>query len=302
MTAPDAILYTVIVVNYNGLKHLAGCLQALSEQTFPAFQYEVLIVDNASVDGSVAWLQQHYSRYRLLRLPTNVGFAQANNIAASHARADWLVLLNHDTLADPFWLEEMHNARIRTGSAVAAKLVLSHEPTRLNSAGLMLLRDGRGADRGFLQPDHGQYERTEPVFMGCGAAIMLPKPRAGQLLPADYFLYYEDLATGWAMQKQGRPVVYAPRALVRHAVGATQREATPYFHFLTLRNRWLTAAIHGGAFLTAAITLIILVKCLLAIVVKRDRALSLALLRVLPSGAWLYLRHLWRTHVIGAAS
>jgi GT2 family glycosyltransferase len=284
------ILYSVIVVNFNGRDHLPGCLKSLKEQTLPAHLFEVLIVDNGSTDGSTDWLREHHPSLRVYRSDTNLGFAGANNLGMSYARASWLVLLNHDTLADPFWLEEMHRVRMETGGAVVAKLVLAEDPTRLNSTGLYLLRDGRGADRGFLQPDHGQYERTEATFMGCAAAIMLPRPPGPKLLPAEFFLYYEDLFWGWANQLAGRGVTYAPRALVRHAVGAKVREATPFFQHLTLRNRWFLCAYHQEWFLVGYVTLVILAKgCLTG-----DIRMSLATWTALPAAMLMTLRRFLR--------
>jgi GT2 family glycosyltransferase len=299
------LLYSIIIVNYQGEKHLKACLTSVQQQTFPAHQFEVLIVDNASTDGSLAILRNEFPQYHPIRSAVNLGFAGGNNLGVKYARASWVVLLNNDTLADPFWLEEMHRVRLETGQAVAAKLVLASDPTILNSAGLFLLRDGRGADRGYLQPDLGQYERTEPVFAGCGAAVMLPKPAPGEeLLPSDYFLYYEDLAAGWARQSANLGMVYAPRALVRHAVGAASREASPRFQFFIARNRLFTALRQGDMVLVILATMTILVKCLLAgfeflqSPTREHLNLLIAFCHAIPSALWAQVKYLIQREVL----
>lgn len=242
---------SVLIVNFNGAKHLPACLTALENQTFPRDQFEVILVDNASADGSVELVRRQFPWVNLLPLTTNTGFAEGNNVAARHARGGTLVLLNNDTIADPFWLEELLRERDESGAtAVASKLVFAHDPTIINSAGSFLLRDGRGADRGFREPDIGQYEEAMLVFAGCGAAIAVPAPPPGKpLLDPRYFVYYEDLDYFWRLQLGAGTVRYAPRSLVRHVHGAAAGDQSPLFHFYVERNRALTALRNADAFL-----------------------------------------------------
>jgi len=254
----DAVLVSVVVVNYRGAAYLAACLTALAEQTLPRHRYEVVVVENASTDGSARLIREQFPWVRLVESPVNLGFAAGNNLGVRQARGTWVALLNNDTVADPFWLEESLRQLRGPTAAAAAKLVYARDPTVLNSAGLTLLRDGRGADRGFGQADLGQYERTDAVFAGCGAALILPRPPDGEdLFDARYFLYYEDLELGWRRRRAGLATTYAPRSLVRHAVGASAGEASPLFRFCVERNRALTSLRHGDAALafTSALTL-----------------------------------------------
>jgi GT2 family glycosyltransferase len=241
----------VLIVNYNGAKHLPACLSALERQTVPRERFEVVLIDNASADGSAELVRERFPWVRLFPLDRNTGFAEGNNIAARHARGHLLVLLNNDTIPDPFWLEEL--LRVSTahpGCAVASKLVFAHDPRLINSTGLFLLRDGRGADRGFKQVDDGRYEAGGPVFAGCGAALALPAPPPGEpLFDPRYFVYYEDLDAGWRAALRGRATIYAPRSLVRHVHGAAAGDASPLFWFHVERNRALTALRDGDPFL-----------------------------------------------------
>ena len=245
----DSPLFTVLVVNYNGARHLGPCLAALAGQTLPRHRYEVVLVDNASADDSVARVRAEFPWVRVVSQPRNAGFAGGNNAGVPSARGRFLVLLNNDTVADPHWLAELA-AEVAPGVAVASKLVFAHDPGTINSAGLELLRDGRGCDRGFRQADVGQFERPCPVFAGCGAAVVFDTAALdGPLFDPRYFMYYEDLDAFWRGALAGRPARYAPRSLVRHVHGGSAGEESPLFRFHVERNRALTGLRNADVFL-----------------------------------------------------
>jgi GT2 family glycosyltransferase len=262
-------LLSVLIVNFNGRDHLPACLAALAAQTLPPDRFEVVVFDNASADGS-AELVERFPGVRLVRSPRNVGFAQGNNLAARHARGRHWVLLNPDTVADPFFLEEVVRAIDENpGCAVACKLVLAEDPTRLNSGGLFLLRDGRGADRGFRQPDDGRYEGGGEVFAGCAAALAVPALPPGEVLfDPRLFLYCEDLEFGWRWRRAGRRVVFCPRAVVRHKVGAGD---SPTHTFHAERNR-AVVALRWGDPVTAVLAAV-------GLMARAMRAVAFGLLR-----------------------
>lgn len=242
-------LISILIVNFNGVRHLRACLVALGEQTLPRERFEVVLVDNASSDGSCEFIRREFPWVRLVENPVNAGFAGGNNLGVQHARGRWLVLLNNDTIPDPFWLEELA-AEMKPGRAVASKLVFAHDPGLVNSAGLQLLRDGRGADRGFKHRDRGQFESPGPVFAGCGAAIALDRHvLRGPLFDPRYFLYYEDLDAFWRAGLAGFTTVYAPRSLVRHVHGGSAGDQSPLFRFHVERNRALTSLRNADFFL-----------------------------------------------------
>jgi N-acetylglucosaminyl-diphospho-decaprenol L-rhamnosyltransferase len=274
---------SVLIVSYNARDHLPACLSALAAQTLPRDQFEVVLLDNASADGS-ADLAEQFSGVTVVRSARNLGFAEGNNRAGSHARGRYWVLLNPDTIPDPFWLEEVTRAiGENPGCAIACKLVLADDPAKLNSAGLFLLRDGRGADRGFRQPDDGRYEGGGEVFGGCAAALAVPAPAAGErLFDPRLFLYCEDLEWAWRWRRAGRRVVFCPRAVVRHAVGAGDSATHTFF---AERNRALVC-LRWGDPVTA-------VLAGAGLLVRAGRAVVFALLRR-PKG-----RH-WRATVRAA--
>jgi GT2 family glycosyltransferase len=261
-------LTSILIVNYNGSAHLTACLDAIQNQTCTRHAFEVVVVDNASTDGSVGLIRSRFPWVRLISLERNVGFAEGTNVAARAAHGGNLVLVNNDTIPDPSWLQELvRAARSNPDGRAASKLVFAHDATQINSAGLFLLRDGRGADRGFRQTDCGQFEAGGAVFAGCGAALAMPAPSAGEpVLDPDYFLYYEDLDAGWRARLAGRSTRYAPRSLVRHVHGAAAGERSPLFHFHVERNRALTAWRNGDMALAAWSTAVLFAKPIRAVI------------------------------------
>jgi GT2 family glycosyltransferase len=233
---------SVLIVNYNGRRHLDACLTALERQTAPRHRFEVVVVDNASSDDSREVIPAKFPWVRFVALDANVGFAEGNNIALRSAHGRVAVLLNNDTIPDPFWLEELlRTLDEQPGQLAVSKLVFAADPRAVNSGGLVLLRDGRGADDGFRAADDGRFESTRPVFAGCGAAVAVPVEPGGEIFDGRYFMYYEDTDLGWRCRLAGRGAVFAPRSVVRHVHGAAAGDATPLFRFHVERNRAVTA-------------------------------------------------------------
>jgi GT2 family glycosyltransferase len=233
---------SVLIVNYNGRRHLDACLAALERQSVPRDRFEVVVVDNASSDDSREAIPARYTWVRFVPLDRNVGFAEGNNVAWRHARGRAAVLLNNDTIPDPFWLEELLRAADENpGKVVVSKLVFDADPRVVNSGGLVLLRDGRGADAGFRAADDGRFEAGGSVFAGCGAAVAVPVEPGKDIFDGRYFMYYEDTDLGWRGQLAGRGAVLAPRSVVRHVHGASAGDASPLFRYHVERNRAVTA-------------------------------------------------------------
>jgi GT2 family glycosyltransferase len=274
-----AVRFSVLIVAYNSAGFLPKCLKSLSVQTYAADQFEVLVLDNASSDNISAVVQQ-FPGVQWHRRDNNLGFAGGNNALVPEAKGSMLVLLNPDTEADPFWLEELARcADENPGCVIASKLLMMDDPTKLNSTGLFLLRDGRGADRGFQQPDDGRYEAGGNVFAGCGAALALPN--TGEAIFDDkLFLYSEDLELGWRRQKQGLRTVFCPRAVVLHAVGAAEQSATYWYY--SERNRARVALRHGDVTLVFTSTI--------GLMLRACRAVLFASVKPSPKYTW---RNAW---------
>jgi GT2 family glycosyltransferase len=230
----------VIVLNWNGRRYLHDCFDALLEQEV-AGGFEAIMVDNASSDDSVAYLNQWWPAVRVIQSASNLGFAAGNNLGFSVAAGRYLVLLNTDTRVQPGWLAALiaaADADDRVG-AVTSKLVFMADPRVIQNAGSLLLSDGSGADRGFHEPDTGQYDLPEEVFGACGAAALYRREMLDDVGAFDetLFMYYEDTDLSWRMRLRGWKVLYEPRAIVHHVHAGSSHEWSPFFTFHVDRNR-----------------------------------------------------------------
>ena len=231
---------SVIIVNFNGRTFLERCLNAvLAQETVEPF--EVVLVDNGSSDDSVAYTRRCFPRVRIIEAKKNLGFAGGNNLGIKAARGHHIVLLNNDTQVRPGWLRALIEAAESTpeAGAIAAKLLFLDPPNTIQNAGSLLLSDGSGADRGFREPDHGQYDVREEVFGVCGASALYRREMLDDVGGFDetFFLYYEDTDLNWRMRLRGWKVIYEPSAVVDHIHAGSSREWSPFFTFHVDRNR-----------------------------------------------------------------
>ena len=222
MPAPIA---SIIIPNYNGKHLLAVCLPALRRQTYPAGRFEVIVVDDASSDGTTDFLADDFPEVRVVALERNSGFIAACNAGVAAARGAVLVLLNNDTEAEPGWLEALIAAlekKPRAGSA-ASKMLLFDRRDHLHTTGDMMGVDGIPRNRGVWERDDGQYDGQRQVFGACGGAAAYRRQawdQAGGFDPA-LFMYMEDVDLAWRLQLLGWQAVYVPDARVYHQVSAT---------------------------------------------------------------------------------
>ena len=241
-------MFSVIIPNWNGLRFLPTCLNALRHQTFSDF--ETIVVDNGSSDGSREFIAREFPEVRVIALESNRGFAPAVNTGVRAARGDVVVLLNNDTEADSNWLAEIARALEANPRAgmIVCKLRLFDKRDHLHSAGDFYRVDGIPGNRGVWEPDHGQYDDARGIFGGCGGAVAYRKTMLDEIGAFDEALgsYCEDVDLNWRARLAGYQVVYAPKAIVYHMVSATGGGA--YASFFVGRNFiWVLAKIIRAA-------------------------------------------------------
>ena len=227
----------VIVLNWNGQRWLDGCLSALHRQTRPPD--EIVVVDNASTDASVAHLRMTWPQVRVMTLPANVGFAAGNNHGARDAATDALVFLNNDTEVEPGWLD----ALVRAAEAdpqrglVTSRIVYLDRPDVIDSAGDGYLRCGGGFKLGHGQPS-ATHAQSRVVFGACGAAFLIRRPLWERLGGFDdtFFMVYEDVDLSYRARLLGATVWYAAEAVVRHAGSASMGRVSDLAVYCGQRN------------------------------------------------------------------
>jgi GT2 family glycosyltransferase len=345
------------VLNYNGGRHVVDCVGALLATEWPAEAFEVVVVDNASSDGSDAEVRRRYPEVELRPTGRNAGFP-ANNLALRDLDdVDFVALVNNDAFVEPGWLAPLVDAleadpalgaacprivfaprfldltltteTFRPGggdgrdlglrlsgvevdgedvwrdaqrvegfwgiehggrrepqfewtrdravlrvpvsdSPAKVRLRLAAErpkPARVgvtevpveprpqwvdvevagepydvvNNVGSVLVEGGYGADRGFLEPDRGQYDEAAEVFAWCGGGVLLRRAylEDAGLFDERFFLYYEDTDLAWRGRSRGWRYRYVPEARLRHIHAASSGEGTALFQHYVERNRLL---------------------------------------------------------------
>jgi GT2 family glycosyltransferase len=240
MIAPHQIQVTatVVIVAYESGAFLQPCVDALAAQTFEDF--EAVIVDNASSDGSVRDLRPPDARFRILSLGLNTGFAAANNLAAAGSAAEFLVLLNPDAVADPTWLETLI-ATARTAPDIASVGSLQRrldDPEVLDGVGDVWHVAGLAWRAGEGHPAAGAPGDGE-IFGPCGAAALYRREVFLKLGGFDerFFCYCEDVDLAFRLRSAGFRSVRASSAVVRHAGSGISGRRSDFTLFHGHRNR-----------------------------------------------------------------
>ena len=224
------------------MEHLPGCLQALSEQTFADF--ETVIVDNASSDGSVGYLRDR-SEVRLVELDANRGFPGACNAGIAAASAsDYVVLLNNDTAAAPDWLERLVAAMDASPEYAwgSSKLVSFDAPNVVDSAGHVYSL-WVGAAHNIGQGEEASRFTTSHRVFGATAAASIYRRSLFEdigVLDEEFFFIHEDTDFDLRANAAGHRCLFVADAIVRHKRGASY-EVDPKIHLMGVRNRiWTT--------------------------------------------------------------
>ncbi|HEX3128118.1 MAG TPA: glycosyltransferase family 2 protein, partial [Thermoanaerobaculia bacterium] len=240
----------VAILSWNGRHHLETCLAALAAQRDPGVDWEILVLDNGSTDGTAEWIERTSPpRVRLIRSDVNLGFCAGNNRLAREAEdADALALLNNDTRPEPGWLAALVDA-LRSApddvAAVSGKIV-DWEAERLDFGRGVMTFDGHAFQLDFRKPlARARVPKAgEELLFACGGNMLIRRRSflAAGGFDESYFAYLEDVDLGWRLWSGGERVLFAPDAVVRHRSSATSDLLGLYNRgFLFERNAFLTA-------------------------------------------------------------
>ena len=231
------VVVSVIIANWNGRHHLAGCLEGLRDQTFKDF--ETILIDNGSTDGSVSWVKAHFPWVRVIPLSENTGFCHANNLGYAVSKGDFVALLNNDTSVDRDWLGHLYDEMQRDAQSgiCVSRIVRYDNPDVLDAAGDGYDISGVGFKRGRGEPsDH--YKRREEVFGACAAAALYRKGMLEDIgfFDEDFFAVGEDIDLSFRAKMAGYGCVYVPKAVVRHKISETVGVESDFQIYQSRRN------------------------------------------------------------------
>lgn len=250
-------MVSVLITTYNSAGVLEACLHSLFQQDYP--NVEIIVVDNASADGTRDVLERIGHGLRVFYNEINTGFAAAQNQGMAQARGDWLLSLNPDVILSRDFISKLvaaGEANSRVG-AVCGKLLRwrpgdAEERTQvIDSTGIYFLRNLRHLDRGSDEIDRGQYERPEYVVGATGAAALYRRKMIediavdDEFFDEDFFAYREDADVAWRAQLLGWRCLYTPQAVAWHVRRVTPerfKELPDLINQHSIKNRFLMRA------------------------------------------------------------
>lgn len=223
---------SIIIPNWNGLHHLKVCLQALCKQQFE--QFEVILVDNNSTDGSQKFVKENYPEFQVIELKENQGFTGACNAGYAAAQGEIILLLNNDTEVEPEWLSAIVDAfqRYPEAGIIASKILLFDQRDHFHTAGDFYRINGIPGNRGVWQKDIGQYDQEEFIFGACGGAAAYRRSLIDDIgfLDENFYFSCEDVDISWRAQLAGWKVLYVPTAVVYHKLKASGGNKTASYY------------------------------------------------------------------------
>jgi GT2 family glycosyltransferase len=237
-------LISVIIVNWNGAGFLPACLDSLLDQS--RIDFETIVVDNGSGDGSLELLQNSYPWVQVVPLAVNTGFAGGNNAGLAVSRGKYIVTLNNDTRVERDWLAELvapAEARPEVGM-VASRICSWDDPDLIDSLGVAICPDGmsRGSRRRCRYSTLSLGKSDEILFPSACAALYRREmvDRIG-FFDDDFFAYCEDTDLGLRGRIAGWRAVLARDAVVYHRYSRSGGEFSPFKLYLVERNHyWVT--------------------------------------------------------------
>jgi GT2 family glycosyltransferase/glycosyltransferase involved in cell wall biosynthesis len=236
---------SVVIVNYRGAADTINCLQQLTELDFPADLLELICVDNASGDDSVAQIRAAMpANVTLVESPRNSGFTGGCNLGVQHATGEFIAFINNDARPDRAWLAEaVRVLQLDSTVGCVASKVLDWEGNDVDFVDAALTWYGMGYKPGAGAPYDGGHERQKDVLFPTGSAMVV---RASVFRAADgfderYFMFYEDVDLGWRLNLMGQRVRYVPTSVVYHKHHASMKNFGEYSEwFLLERNALMT--------------------------------------------------------------
>jgi GT2 family glycosyltransferase len=229
---------SVVIPNWNGREHLDVCLRSLRDQTYKDF--EVVVVDNGSRDGSVEFVEGNFPEVKVLKLRSNRGFSAAVNAGIKFCHGDYIALLNSDTEADPEWLRELVAAFEDEPDVgfCASKVLFYDRRHTVNSAGDAVSVTGYAWNIGRGHPDGEMFDVRRYVFGASAAASIYCRKMLTEigLFDEDYFAYFEDVDISFRAQLRGYRCLYVPGAVVYHKEGGASRRCGDLTVFYIERN------------------------------------------------------------------
>ena len=234
---------SIIILNWNGKSHLNELLKSLNNQSFKNF--ECIIVDNGSNDGSQEFIKQNFPWVKLIELGNNTGFARGNNIGFEHSTGKYIVTLNNDTVTDPYWLEHLVKTAEKDENIgmVASRICSYYDQDKIDSLGMKICIDGmsRGAYRNKAFSSLKKVPDKILLPSACSALYKRDMLKQIGFFDSSFFAYCEDTDLGLRALSSGWKSILAANSIVYHKYSATSGAISPFKLYLVERNHYWVA-------------------------------------------------------------
>lgn len=240
----------IILLNWNSYEHTANCIASLQNVT-PA-NFDVIVVDNGSSDGSGTMLKQNFAHIKYIQAPTNLGFAGGNNKGFEYAIAhgyEYALMLNNDTFVEPNFLELLTNymdAHANAG-AIQPKIFFNNNRQKIwNGGSYFLSWLGWTYSKNYMRTAGPAQNNFAEVDWITGCALLVRTSIVQQIgaLNNHFFIYYEDVDFSFRIRQAGYKLIFHPQSVIYHIAGMANKAkvkgkegyANPYVHYLNFRN------------------------------------------------------------------
>jgi len=229
---------SVIVLNWNGARYLERCLEAIAAQTFQ--DYEVIVLDNASTDGSQKQVAQRWPAFSLVEFERNLGFALGNNQGARLARGQWIAILNNDAFPETGWLANLVGAAQTHPeyNFFSSRLVNAEDREIVQGTGDVYHVSGFAWPRDQQRPVQNAHLAEEEIFSPCAAAAMYDRQAflAVGGFDEQFVSHFEDVDLGFRLRLSGHRCLYVPNAIVAHVGSASYGQESDRTVYQVQRN------------------------------------------------------------------
>ncbi len=214
-------LVSIIILNFNGKDLLRNCLSSVSKTSYS--NYEVIIVDNGSTDGSCSMVEHEFPSFHLIKNSHNYGYSKGNNLGILHSQGIFVAILNNDTTVHAKWLSELVKEAVLSPMCFYQPKILFAGTNRINSAGNLIQLFGFAFPRGLGEVDIGQYSDKCEISYASGACVFGSRALIDEvgLFDQGFFTFYEDVNLGWRTLMHGYKTVYLPSAIIYHKWGGS---------------------------------------------------------------------------------
>lgn len=230
---------SIIIVNFNQKQFTLNCLKSLCKISYP--NYEVIVVDNNSQDGSVGAIRRMFPKIRQVLNKNNSGYVGGNNAGIRQAKGKYILILNNDTIVTPGFIEPLVQDLESDSNLgiVQSKIFVLDNPEKLDNVASYLTHTGFLFHVGYLDKDKPEYGEFMDIFAAKGACMMVRK-EVLQLgaFDKEFWCYFEETDLCWRSWVMGYHVAFEPKSTIYHKMGATSTTMkSAFIHYHSFKNR-----------------------------------------------------------------